>query len=308
MKPTLYDIQYDPILSRVSIAYQNDKYIAEQILPTILSKERTGKYYSYDTGKFRKVHTLRGMGSASREVGHGVSLSDAYVINEHSLVELVPDELVDQSPAPLTPMMDAAENVVEKLLIEKEYDLATWMKLVANFTNDTTLSSTTQWSDYANSDPIGDIRTGKQAIHSSIFRDPNTLVLGKEVYDKLIDHPDIIDRIKYSQLGIAGEALLAKLFGVEKVLIGGAGYESAVEGNTSSMSYIWGKYAWLLYITPKPTIKNISFGYHFQMKAPRRADKWYDKPREGTFVRVHDDYVREIVAEKCGYLIKDAVA
>ena len=308
MKPSLYDIQYDPILSRVSVAYKNDKYIAETIVPTVLSKGRTGKYFSYDTAKFRKVVSLRGMGAACKEVGYGLSLSSAYVINEHALKELVPNEIVEQSPSPLTPSIDATENVTERLLIEKEYDLATYMKDTGNLTNNTTLTTTDQWSDYANSDPIGDIRTGKQDIHSHIFRDPNVLVLGKEVYDKLIDHPDIIDRIKYSQLGVAGELLLAKLFGVDKVIVGGSGYESATEGASSSMSYIWGKYAWLLYVAPRPTVKNISFGYHFQMKAPRRVDRWNDKDREGTFVRVHDDYVKEIISVNCSYLIAGAVA
>lgn len=308
MKPTQNDIQYDPILSNVSVAYQNDMYIAEQVLPVIKSKKKTGKYYQYDKSKFRKVHSLRGMGANTSEVGYGISQSSAYVIKEHALKELVPDELKDQAEAPLTPEMDATENVTEKLLVEKEYDLATYMKDTSNLTNNTTLSGTDQWSDFANSDPISDIRTGKQSVHSNIFKDPNVLVLGKEVYDKLVDHPDIIDRIKYTRLGEATPALLARLFGVDKVLVGGAGYESATEGQTSSMSYIWGKYAWLLYVEPKPAIKRVSFGYHFQLKSPRMVDKWYNKDKKGTYVRVTDSYTREIVSVGCAYLIKNAVA
>ena len=30
--------------------------------------------------------------------------------------------------------------------------------------------------------------------------DPNTLVLSKKVFDKLVDHPAIVERVKYSQL------------------------------------------------------------------------------------------------------------
>jgi len=308
MGPTLKDIQYDPILSNISVDYKNELYVAEQILPPVTVKTRTGKYFNYDTSKFRKAMSLRAMGGHTNEVDFNLSQSTAFIIKEHALKEIVPDELVDQAPLPLDPMMDAAENVTEKLLIEKEYDLAVYMQSTTNLSRNTTLSGTSQWSDYANSDPIGDIQTGKTTIHGYIFRQPNVLVLGKQVYDKLIQHPDIIDRIKYSQLGVAGTDLLAKLFDVDKVIVGGAGYESATEGQTSSMAYIWGKYAWLLYVNPRPTIKNISFGYHFQLKTPRIVDKWYEKDQKGTFVRVTDEYTREIVSANCAYLIKNAVA
>jgi hypothetical protein len=309
MKPTLYDIRFDPILSNVSVAYKNESYVAEQVLPIVMVAGTTGKYFVYDTAKFRKEHSLRGMGASAREVDYGLSQSTAFVIKEHALKELVPDELVEQSPTPLTPELDATENVTEKLLVEKEYDLAVYMSAVANLTNYVELSTTAtdQWSDYAHSDPCDDIRVGKAAMHAKIFIEPNVLLLSKQVYDKLIDHPDIVDRIKYSALGVATTDLLARIFDVPRVIIGAAGYESAGEGETSSLSYIWGKHAWLLYITPRPAVKSLSFGYHFQNKT-REVDKWYDNDRKGTFVRVTDSYTREIVSVNCAYLLRNAVA
>ena len=306
MKPSLNDIRVDVILSNVSVAYKNEEYIAEKIFPIVKVKTATGKYYIYDKAKFRKAESLRGMGSRTNEVDYGISISTAYVIKEHALKEIVPDELLDQAVAPLTPEMDAAENVTEKLLIEKEFDLAAWMQTVGNFTNSNTLVGLEQWSTLA-STPISAIAAGKTLIHAAIFREPNTLILGKEVYDKVILVTEVIDRIKYTQLGVATTELLAKVFGIDRVLIGGAGYESANEGATSSMAYIWGKYAWLAYITPRPGIKQISFGYHFQDKV-RVVDKWYDKDRKGTFVRVTDRYVREVISETAAYLFKNAVA
>lgn len=307
MSPTLQDIRIDPVLSNVSIAYQNEDYIAEQILPIIPTTQRTGKYFKYDTSKFRKENSLRAMGAPSKEVEYGLSISTPFVCLDHALKAIVPDELKDQAPSPLSPEIDAAENVTEKLLIEKEYDLAAYMQaLTATGTSGKTLAGITMWSDYTNSSPIDDIKTGKAAIHAKIFKEPNTLVLGKEVYEKLLDHPDIIDRIKYRS-DVATLEILARLFGVDKIFIGAAGYESAKEGHASSMAYIWGKYAWLLYVTSRPGIRQISFGYHFQLKN-RVADKWYDKDREGIWVRVHDDYTREIVTTDAAYTFKNAIA
>ncbi len=306
MKPTLQDIRIDPVLTNVSIAYKNAEYIAEQVLPVIPTKTRTGKYFKYDKSKFRKVETLRGMGAPANEVDYGLSLSTAYVCQDHALKEIVPDELVEQAPSPLNPELDATENITERLLIEKEYDLATYMQNTSNLTNYVALSGSSKWSDYANSDPIGDIKKGKQTIHSKIFVEPNTLVLGKEVYDKLLDHPDIIDRIKYRS-DVATTDILARIFGVDKILVGGAGYNTAKEGQSDSLSYIWGKNAWLIYVPAKPGIRSISFGYHFTL-GTRLVDKWYDNDREGTWIRVHDTYTREIVSVDAAYLIKNAVA
>lgn len=306
MKPTLYDIRVDPILSNVSVAYKNALYVAEQICPVIKTKQATGKYYKYGKDKFREVESLRGMGANTIEVGHELSQSDAYTIKEHALKELVPDEMVKESPKPLTPSIDATENITERLLVEKEKALAAYMKSTTNLSNNVTLSGVNQWNDYANSVPLTNIQTGKTAMHAKIFRNPNVLVLGQEVFDQLTEHPDIIDRIKYSQLGVAAETLLAKLFKIDRVIVAGAGYNSAFEGQSDAMAYIWGKYAWLLYVTPRPGIKQVSFAYHFQQDL-RVTDKWYDKDRKGTYVRVTDKYVRETISVDCAYLIKNAV-
>ena len=306
MNPTLQDVRVDPILSNVSVAYNNADYIAEKILPVIKTAKTTGEYYIYDKSKFRKVQSLRGMGTSAKEVGYGLSKSTPFVCLDHALKEIVPDELKKQSASPLSPEMDAVENVTERLLIEKELALATYMQNTGNLTNNVTLSGTDQWSDYVNSDPIGDIEAGIESVRSKIFKAANTLVLGQPTWNKLKHHPDLIERIKYGGFGKMTPSALADLLDIDQVIIAATGYETATEGQTSSIGYVWGKNAWLLYVTPRPGIRQVSFGYHFQYK--KVAGKWYDKDREGTFVRVHDHYTREIITADAAYLIKNAVA
>ena len=306
MNPTLQDIRFDSILSNVSVAFQNEDYIADMVAPIVQSKKITGTFYKYDTSKFRKTPSLRGMGSSSKEVGYSIS-SDTYVCKDHALKELVPDELKEEALAPLEPEIDAAENVRERLLVEREDDLATFMSSTSNITNNTTLSGTDQWSDFVNSDPFGDIETGIESVRSKIFKAANTLLLGIETYNKLKLHPDILDRLKSGIAKVTPE-LLANLFDVKTVLIGRAGKETATEGQVSSLSNIWGKNAWLLYVTPRPGKKQISFAYHFQRKAKLNTDKWRDNDREGMWVRTHDFFVLKVIAVDAAYLIKNAVA
>ena len=311
--PTLHDIQQvDPILTNFALEYKNDDYIAERVAPIILSKKLTGKYYKFDTANLRVSRSLRAPGSLTATVDYSLSASSAYTILDHALKAKVPIEDIEESPSPLDPMKDATERVIEKLLVEKEYDLATYMQNTSNLTNNTTLSGTDQWSDYANSDPFDDIQTGQQTVHSKTGKVANVLVLGKQTYDKLKHHPDVIDRLKYGGRadfkGVVTPQMLADAFDIDTVLIGSALYESAVEGQTSSLAYIWRKHAWVLYTQPKPSKRGITFMYHFQKKKARVVDKWWDKDRESWFVRVHDKYTRELISVNCAYLIKNAVA
>lgn len=304
---TQRDVVVDPVLSNVSIKFSNETFIADVVMPVVRVSKQTGKYYTYDKANLRRNKTLRAAGSPSNEVEFGLSTA-SYSCDDHALKGFVADEIQDQAEAALNPLVDETENITEMLMIDKEKALSTIMADTAQLTQNTTLSGTDQWSDYTNSDPIGDIRTARTTVHKNTFRKPNTLVLGKETYDVLVDHPQIIERVKYSALGVITPELLARVFQLERVIIGEAGENTAKEGQTDSLGYIWGKHAWVLYISPRVSLKTLTFGWTFTYKT-RQVKRWRDEDREGTYVRVgQDNYDHKIVAATAAYLVKNAVA
>ena len=303
---TITDVVVDPVLSNVSKAYSNEMYVAEKILPVFKVKKQTGKYYIYDKAKFRRNVTARAAGAKANEVEYGLTTA-SFEATDHALKEKTPWEIIEQADSALNPEMDAAENITEQLLIDKEIALATSMAATATITQNTTLSGTSQWSDYTNSDPITDVKTARQTVQKAIGRIPNTMILSQETFDVLSEHPDILEKIKYSQLGTATEELLAKLFKVKQVIVAAAIYETATEGATSSMGYIWGKHAWLCFIAPGNKLRSITVGLTFSYKT-RTVKKWDDEDAEARFVRANDNYVQKFIAEEACYLIKDAVA
>lgn len=301
------DVVVDPALSNVSIKYSNDTFIADQVFPTLSVTKQTGKFYVYDKSNLRVDKTARAIGSGANEVEHNQTLA-TFITEDHALKEFIPDEIQDQADSALNPLVDATESVTEKLMLDRELALSTLLANTSNVTQNTTLSGTSQWSDYTNSTPIYDVRTARTTVHQNTFRKPNTLVLGKQVFDMLCEHPTIIARVQYSQLGVITAELLARVFQVEKVLVGEAGYNSAVEGQTDAMSYVWGKNAWVLYVAPSVRLKGITFGYTFTY-ATRQVKRWRDEDRQGVYVRVgNDNYQQKIVAVGAGYLIKNAIA
>ena len=301
------DVVVDPVLSNVSKAYSNEMYIADTLFPGLKVGKETGKYYIYDRAKFRRNITRRAAGAKANEVEYGLSTA-SFTTEDHALKEKTPWEILRQADSALNPELDATENITEQLLIDKEIGLATSMEDTAVIsTNNTTLSGTSQWSDFTNSDPIGNVRAGMVLVQKQIGRKPNTLVLGKEVFDKLIDHPDIVERVKYSLGAAVTEELLARIFNVGRVIVAEAIKNTATEGANDSMDYIWGKHAWLIYVAPAARVRSITLGFTFKYE-DRKVKKWDDEDAEARFIRVNENYVHKFVAEEAAHLIKNAIA
>jgi hypothetical protein len=301
----------DPILTNLSIGYRNEEYIAEKIWPNMDVKKQSGKHFIYDKGRFRINKTLRAAGAPANEVGLKFTTGLPYFCEDHALKQFVTDEDVDNAIVQGAPENDATENVTDMLLIDQEVALATTMADTGVLTQNTTLSGTSQWSDHNNSDPFANIETAKATIHESIFIQPNTLIMGKQVFDKLKHHPDLIERVKYSQLGVLTIDLMKTLFGVDNIIIGAAGKNTSTEGQSDTMGYIWGKHAWLAYINPRPAQKSITFGltYRWKNRIVERLRGTNEEDRKGFYIRVGDHYYdQNIVSASAAYLIKNAVA
>jgi hypothetical protein len=108
-----------------------------------------------------------------------------------------------------------------------------------------------QWND-ANSTPIEDVRarSTEMQLDSGGFR-PNKLVLGQQVEDAIVNHPDFVERVKYGGTNgnpaIVNRAAMAALFGVDEVLTMAGVKNTAAQGGTETNAFIGGKDALLLY-------------------------------------------------------------
>lgn len=299
------------MLTNVAIAYSNDQYIADLLFPSFPVAKQSAKHFIYDKGRFRNSNNLRAAGSPSNEVTLNLTTGTPYFAEDHALKQFVTDEDVDNAVGPSDPYVDATENVTERHLIAREIELMTMLTDTAQITQNVTLSGTSQFSDYSNSDPFAVIETAMQTVHAAIFQKPNTMVIGKQAWDKLKHHPSFLERVKYSQKGVITEDLLASLIGVDRVLVAAAGYNNTNEGATDAMSYIWGKHIVLAYIAPsvKPKMITLGLTYTWKQLQTERLRGTDEEDRKGAYVRVGNFYYdQKFVATACAYLIKNAVA
>lgn len=308
MSQATSDVFEDPILKNVSIKFSNSEFIAEQIFPTLTVEKRTGFYFTYDKSNLRVPKALRTGKAEAAQVEHGMTKTPYGPLQEHALKEGIEDDIMDQADDPIDPKTDATENVTEMLQLEKEDTLATTLADTAVVTQNVTLSGTSQWSDYSNSDPFADMETGFETVQKNSFRPPNTAFMGYQVFSKLKHHPDLLERVKYSERGVITAELLATLIGVDNVVIGRATKNTGKEGQTDASSYIWGKHFWLAYITPSAGLKRPTAGYHLQKNNARKVTEWDDRNHHCYWVEVSDYYEPKLVSVEAIYLIKNAVA
>jgi len=262
-QPTSADVHVDAILTNISVAYiqEQNAYVASKIFPTIPVEKQSDKYFVYTKGDwFRDEAQLRAPSTES--AGSGYSLSTAtYSAAVYAFHKDVDDQVRANADAPLNPDRDATTFVTQRMLLRQEIQWASDFFTTGIWANDVTPSNL--WSDYTASDPIGDVETGKATMLNATGYLPNTLVMGYDVFRQLRHHPDIVDRVKYTSSENVTEDILARFFGVDKILVARAIKNSGAEGAANSFASVYGKNAALYYVAPTPGLLTPSAGYTF---------------------------------------------
>lgn len=306
--PQLNDYIVDPLLTEMSVGYKNPELIGTQLFPVLEVKSKTGIYYKFDKSQFRIEDSRRAGVARANRVDYGMSKQNYGPLVEHSLEEPVEWEVRDTYPTPMDAYSDATMNVSARLELGLEKEIAAILTSTSQITQNVTLSGVNQWSDYANSDPFANIQTGFDTIQGAALVTANTAAMGYQVWAKLRHHPDLLGRLSVASVRVLTEELFASLVGVERVLVGKAMENTAKEGQTDSLSYVWGKDFILAYVTKTPAIKSLNVGYTLRMKGARVVDRWTEEAVKADFVRATDYYEPKLVAAEAAYLIKAAVA
>lgn len=302
--PTRRQVHLTAALGNISIAYKNDSFIASEIFPVVPVQKQSDKYFIYEkTDWFRNEAAMRAPGTRGPLVEYSLT-SDTYSCQPIAAGTLVPDEIVDNADNPLQPMRDAVEYATQKVMLKAEVDVAA--DVFGNSVWSGSATPSTTWDDDA-SDPLTDVEIGREYVVGLIGREPNVIVMGRNVWTDLRHHPDLLDRIKYTSTGVMTPQLLGQLFGVQKLLIGNAIYDSAAEGATSSYSYVWGKHLWIGFVPPNPGLMVPAAGYLFTWKN-RQVETYRLGPEKTEFVRVEWHYDSKVTAADAGYLCKSCVA
>jgi hypothetical protein len=305
--------QVDKLLTNVSAGYIPQGYISESIFPFVGVVQKTGKLGKYGNSHLRIENSVKGGRGAYRRVETMTRSTTSYDIDGHGLEGIVtPDDLrnVEQ---PFDAESDETVGLSTMLWLEKEKTIADALADTAVLTQNVTLSGTSQFNDYSNSDPVSSILTAKKAVKSGCGLPPNAAILSWEVAETLRTHPMLLDMLgfKFENAGALSDQQLARVFGVQKVYIGMATYNSANEGQSDSLANVWGKHIVLAVLPDQAAKFQVSLGYRFGYagKTSRQVYKYdLNNPPESTGILCEDNYDYVLSNVGAGYLIKNAIA
>ena len=278
--PTVSDLHVDAALTDVSVAYDQAEsaFVAGTIFPVVPVQKKSDQFYEYLRADWHRSDA-KGRAPGAPIAMSGWRLSQTtYNCERYGLGHAITDPERDNAdPAVQNLEGDATDYLTQQLLLRDETDwvsafFATSIWTGASSTTDMTGASTApastgthflQWDNVA-STPIEDIHGEQGAVQKRTGKKPNTLAIGWEVWNHLRDHPDVLDRIKFTQTGIPTADLLAALFDVDRVVVASAMQDTAVEGSTTvTNAYLVGKNALLCYVPASPGLKTPSAGYQF---------------------------------------------
>jgi len=274
-QPTPGNVHVDRVITNMSIAYMQgaSQFIASSVYPIVPVDKRSDLFRVYAKDDwFRDEAEKRAPGTPSAGGGYDVG-TDSYFCDTYAFHKDIDDQTRDNADADINLDKDATEFVTQRILLKREkvwvtqnFQPGVWGTTVSGVASGPTGSQFLRWDD-VNSDPRTNIKAGARKILSTTGYRPNTLVLHYDAMDALIDHPDLVDRIKYTSRESINEALLAQIFKVDRVLVAGAIENSAKEGQAPAvMDFIYGKHAWLGYVAPSPSLMAPSAGYTFSWR------------------------------------------
>lgn len=297
----------DPVLTELTRGYTNNQLISESLAPVVPLEKETAKIVQFGKEAFMIYPTERAIRGKSNRINPQGRTTIDISLAEHDLE--YPIDYREQEEDIFQGLKEHGAMVAaEGIAMRREKIAADLFQDPNSYPTNhkVTLTSGDQWTDYANSNPINDIKVGKEKIRSKIGRKPNMLVMGVSAFNTLQTHTKLLDLIKYTGNGsrqLITAEILKGLFEIEEIVVGEPVYSSDAE----VFSDVWGDNAILAWVNKGATrTKNDpSFAYTFRKKNQPLVDAYTESGGKVDIVRTTDIFTVKIVGGEAGYLIKD---
>lgn len=311
--PTINDVQLiEPVLTNMLVGYrQNEsRFVASRAFPVVSVGNDSGSYPIL-TKKYWFTDGLlpRAPGDPFARVEYGVE-TGTFKTMQYAADHAIPDEIRANSQIPMELERVGVELLGQKSMLRKEIQFAADFMKTGVWGTDN--SSATDWDDFTNGDPVGDLMLASETISNNTGYAPNTLIVGHIVHRALMNHPDVLDRIKYVMA--AGQdnirTALLSILGIDNYLVSRATYANINEAGTFAATPIIDDDALFIYANPSAGVFDASAG---------KTLVWLPGGGEGTIYRYrensrHADILQHkeqwdqvVTAADLGYFFSDIV-
>jgi hypothetical protein len=303
----------DPVLTEYARGYGQMDFVGSALFPRVLVDSYGGRIVTFGQEHFVATEARRARGEDARRVQAGYS-GEPYSITPRGLDASTPFET--QRDAQAVPGIDALRNsvrvVMDQLSLGLEIMQADLARAPGSYpaSNRTALAGQARWTG-SSANPTADIAAAKEAIRRSCGKYPNTILLSATAMSAVDRVAEIRDRLKYTSSDSVTPDMLARLWQVERVVVG-----AAVRLNSAGqMVDVWGDDVVVAYVSPQTGAVESrdralpSYGYTYTVRGmPAVGEVYADKKSRSWLQPVDDDCVPVISGIAAGYLIGSAGA
>ena len=318
-------VHLDQPLTNLTLAFAQDQsnFIADKVFPVVGVERQSDKFYIYDRDNMNRTGDVKALAPRTEVNRIGMSISNSsYYTDVFGLGMDFDQQTLANEDAALDIRSAGAQTLATRLMIHREEQFAANFFAASIWGSESTPSNL--WSDYTNSTPIQDVTNARRTMQlkSGGFK-PNTMVVGKEVRDILINHPKILARLNggstVSNPALITDAKLAEIFEVENFYIMEAVKNDSVEGVAESNSFIGGKHALLVHgpkgaglMTPAAGLtfawNNVPGANNLGITVESFSDDALKRQQVAEHIQVKMAYDMQVTGADLGYLFVNAVA
>lgn len=274
-QPAAAQLHVDRWLTNMAVAWtqSQDNFAADKVFPMVPVTNMSDRYLIYQKGTFYRTGQMapRAAGNEPPEAGYEVT-DASYRCVEWSLQTAIDDTVRRNADQPADPDLAAMRFLQTQSLINRDtlwankfFVTGVWGTDYTGVSSAPTGTQFLQW-DQSGSDPIQFIRGRAVDVAGKTGYRPNCIVFGQYAYEAFINHPDVLDRIKYTEraTGASSGSAVSALLDIPKVVLPRGVSNTAAENQADSISYILSNTGVLLcYAAPAPSITEPSAGYTF---------------------------------------------
>lgn len=300
---------YSAKYTAIAIAYRNQKLIADLVLPRIIVGSKEFKYISYPIAdSFTAPDTLFPKKGRPNMVDFGGTEVSSITV-DNGLEDVVSMDDINNAPEGEDLEAKAVEYVTDLVALGREVRTAAIIFNAANYAGDKvqTLSGTSQFSDYTNSDPLAVL---VDALDTPLIR-PNTMTIGRAAWTKLSMHPKVLKAANGNagDSGIASKQRIAEILELDNIFVGESRLNTAKKGQAATIQLIWGNSISLSYLNSLAgTQRGVTFGFTAQYGKKQAGSNPYDAGINGSMLVRSAESVKElVVAKDVGFLLQNVI-
>lgn len=326
-RPTQSDSHVNGPLTDMSVAYMQDlaEFKADALAPIHASDKQSDLFFKFTKDFwFRDGLQKVGPGAAAPRLGYGIE-TDSFAIDVWSAAKPISDQVRANEDTPLNSDRNAMQFLtrLERLRREKSFAAAclaasVWSVDVDGNTSASSYGSNTiaHWDD-DDASPLEDIAHYKSFVKLRTGFDPNVLVIGRQVWDKLKNNADVLARISgmgsNASPAMVTRQIVASIMELDELVVMDAVENTAADGATFAGSFVAGKKGLLMHRNPTAAIESVTAVKTFTWQRYAGAANgtrmltYREEPIHSDIVEIESAFVHKIVAPDLGVYFTDLV-